>query len=918
MKAFREKAVIPTFKIDKGRPAPAIFELEETRGAYPRSILDAAGRSPDPVEREYELLVLESDLLRVEVLAEVGGRVWRIIDKPSGRNLLWTNRAIKPVDVGRRRGWIEGGIEFPFPVSNHGEDTIEPYRSALREDADGGAAITVSSFDHHYRFWSSYDIALAPGERRLAITTRLYNPTAVRNRYQIWVNAAVPASEDMQFVFPVDYIAGHGFKGVRPWPMWDAGSHDRSFWRNQKEMLGVFGWNADFFGVYYHDGDCGVIRYCPHEKAEGIKAWTWGTDSRWTAEYGLEQGPCVEIQRGRWPTQTMYGWLEPHQRDEWTEYFYPVHGLGGVHEAGADAAVSVNVEQSDGDGRRACVRVNVTRPIEGELTVRAPDGTHLNRKVSLDVSDVLVETVDVGAADDAERLRIELKETGGGTVLHYDRPLVGTRPSPPREPASIVVEGTGPAWEQFRAALSAELLDGDNESACEQYEALLDHHGDFAEAWKALGILRYKQGEAAEAREALSKAAALDGRDGETAYYLGLAEMELNEAEAAAVLERLGDDKVFGAPALVTAGRAALRADRVPEAAALFTKACRAREGDSMARDYLALAARIAGDEATSRKALAAALSAEPMDPFAGVERLFASGAASGESISEALGTDDDLYVEVAFYYDAAGRSAEALEVVEAGLPRAASAMYYYQAAYFAGKVGRADLSRGYAAKADEMGCDYVFPHRREDFAVLRAAGVMENSTGSARYHEGTLTYWLGKSAKALDIWVGMLGKYKVAGLYHRVADAYSKGKVTRAYDSAIDMYRRAVEEDERDIQVYYSLDDLYEKTGDVHTRHDLLRRGLELFPDDDEMAIRMARCFNRRKWSGKAAEVLENHSFHRRHQSWHLMQMAREAIEETYGLLAIEAIRDGDRERALANIEKASRAQEKTREWFD
>jgi tetratricopeptide (TPR) repeat protein len=131
-------------------------------------------------------------------------------------------------------------------------------------------------------------------------------------------------------------------------------------------------------------------------------------------------------------------------------------------------------------------------------------------------------------------------------------------------------------------------------------------------------------------------------------------------------------------------------------------------------------------------------------------------------------------------------------------------------------------------------------------------------------------------------------------------------------------MYRRAVEEDERDIQVYYSLDDLYEKTGDVHTRHDLLRRGLELFPDDDEMAIRMARCFNRRKWSGKAAEVLENHSFHRRHQSWHLMQMAREAIEETYGLLAIEAIRDGDRERALANIEKASRAQEKTREWFD
>ena len=918
VRAFAEVVTIPTFAMSRGIPTPVLFELEETRSAYPRAVFDVGTRAKKPVKRKYTILVIESDLLRVEVAPEIGGHVWRMIDKRSGRNLLWTNDCVKPVDAGRRRGYVVGGIEFPFPVSNHGEDTIEPYRWAMRRSAGGAATITVSSFDHFYRFWGSYDVTIKPGDLRVAITVRLHNPTPVRNRYQIWVNGAVPAGADAQFIFPVDYIAGHGFSGIHPWPMWDDGKLDRSFWKNQKEQLGVFGWNSDFLGVYYHKRDCGTLRWCDHTRAEGIKAWTWGAGTRWTGEYTMRRGHSVEIQWGRWANQDMYGWLEPHETCAWTEYWFPVHGLGGVDEASRDAAMSVKIARS---GRRpvsAGVRINVLEAVRGTLTVAIDGKTILSKEVNAALGDTFEERVPLKGVRENTLLSVALADDRGRVVIRYDKPINRRPGPPPKEPKSVRVDGAGPVWEKFESALSRELLDGSLSRAREEYETLINANPGFAPAWKALGILLYKQCDLEAANRALSKAAELTPADAEARYYLGLAGLELGGAASIETLESVRGDSRFERLAKFLIAREALKSGDYRRALGILSEVVSAEAKDMVAWDLVAVAARLAGDAGTATKALDAALAAEPLDAYAMTEKLVASGKLSAGAIEDALGADADLYMEVALFYDSINQPQTALEVARAAQDRATSALDCYYLAYFASRVGDDVLARTYAAGGDEMGTDYAFPHRREDLAILDAVSKLAPHPAYAQYHRATLLYWLGRNEDALEIWTGLLERYDVPGLARTVADACGRGKVSVALDAATNLYRRALAENPKDPRVYHALDDLYEKSANIHDRRDLLERGHKLFPADDELAIRLARYLANRAWYDKAARILQTHKFRRTHQSRQLVWMAQRAIETAYTGLAAQALRSGAKTKALKHLKTASEAPETIKKWFD
>jgi tetratricopeptide (TPR) repeat protein len=912
-----EKTTLPVFEISRGLPTPSVFELEENKTAYPRTMLDVGTRARKPATRDYTLLVLESDLLRVEVLPEVGGHVWRMVDKRTGRNLLWTNDCVKPVDAGRRRGYLVGGIEFPFPMSNHGEDNLEPYRWATRRNPDGSATITVSTFDHFYRFWGSYDVTVRPGDPRIAITMRLHNPTFVRNRYQIWVNGAVPAGKDAQFIFPVDHIAGHGYAGIHPWPMWDDGKLDRSFWKNQREALGIFGWDRDFLGVWYHSRNVGTLRWCDHNLAEGIKAWTWGTDSYWTGEYTIRQGHSVEIQWGRWPTQDMYGWLEPHETDSWTEYWFPLHGLGGVDAASKDAAMSVLFSPARAP-RTAEVRVNVLREVTGTLTVKLDSATLLRKEVSAGVSDLITERVPLKGASSKSRLHVTLTDSSGAVVVSCEKPLRQKSGPPPEEPKSIRLEGAGPLWQKLESALSRELLDGNLARAREEYEALVRVSPDFAPAWKALGILRYKQLDLAAARDALSKALDLAPADDEARYYLGLTALELADPAALDVLAAVSDKSPLAGAASVRIARELIRRADYASAIARLKGVTHAAPRNFVALDTLAVASRLAGDRDAARAAVAKALAAEPLDPYAMTESLVLSGKLSRRDVTAALGPDVDLYAEVALFYESFGDTATAFEVARASEPLASSALDFYYLAYFAARAGDESAARAFAAKADKFGTDYSFPHRREDIAILDVAAGYAPHPAYAKYQQSALLYWLGRQDEALSNWTDLIGRYEVPGLARTVADACARGKVSLALDGTINLYRKALDENPKDAAAYCALDDLYERAANIHDRRDSLEKARKMVPSDDEVAIRMARCYSQRTMYRKAATVLESHRFRRTHQSRLLAIMAVRTIELTYSGLAMEARRKGAKAKALAFLKRASSAAETVKKWFD
>ena len=908
---------LPTFPIGKGHPSPALFDLEEWYSAYPRTMLDMVARPAKPTDMQYTLWYAESDTMRVEVMPEVGGHVWSIKDKTSGRNLLWTPDCIKPIEAGRRKGFIEGGIEFPFPVSNHGQDNLDPYRASSRVNADGSGTVTVSHYDHFYGFWGSYDVTVWPGEARMALTVRLYNPTAVRNRYQIWLNAAVDTDKDAQFIFPIDWVSGHGFAGVYAWPNWDDGV-DHSTWRNVPEQFGIFGWDADYMGVWYHDRDCGVIRYCDHNKARGIKAWSWGAKSHWTHEYTMNNGPSVEIQWGRWPNQEMFGWLEPHTMDTWTEWWLPAKGLGGrVDAASADAVMSVHLESSNGVPETGEVRVNVMRPVGGTLRVSSNGRTLLEKRVALATGGVAAERFDTrGLAADA-RLSVRLVEDGGAVVIEYDKPVRKVVTPEPKVPESVTLEGEGPEYEAFAEAVRCEVLQGHLDTAREKYEALTAEHPGFARGWRGLGLVLYKQIDYAAAEKAIAKAVELDEADAEARYYLGVVKSALGRRDGDKVLGGI-EDGPFAPRARFQNGLNALRRRSWKAAARHFRQAAEKIDRDPAAWDYLALSLRLGGNAKGAEAALAKALELEPMDALAMTERLVAAGRATTDAIRKALGPDDELYFAAALFYEAAGEHAAALRIAQAAEDRAFSALHFYRTGWLAARGGDEALAKKYFAKADSMGADYVCPQRREDAEVFDVAERLGGHPAYARLHKGALLYWLGRKKEALDLWLGLLGKYEMPGLYKRVADAIGKGRIAGAYDETITLYKAALKENPRDPEIYYTLDEMYEKRGDWRLRRELLEKGREAIPEDDQLALRYARSLTRRGVPEKALEIFSTREWRRAHQSKQLMMVARLAIEETYARLAMNAVTKGENEQALAYLKEAANATETLKKWFD
>src|SRR5262252_3969266 len=71
-----------------------------------------------PTPRDFRMVALENDALRIEVAPELGGRVYSLFDKRLGKEILFSNPIVKPVRVLPIWAFISGGIEFNFPIAH--------------------------------------------------------------------------------------------------------------------------------------------------------------------------------------------------------------------------------------------------------------------------------------------------------------------------------------------------------------------------------------------------------------------------------------------------------------------------------------------------------------------------------------------------------------------------------------------------------------------------------------------------------------------------------------------------------------------------------------------------------------------------------------------------------------------------------
>ncbi|MFF5207689.1 DUF5107 domain-containing protein [Streptosporangium sp. NPDC000396] len=195
---------------DPGPVSPLpILRPPPVRAAYgvPFSLLpygrrDGYGRHP--VEREIPSIVLENKHLRAEFLPSLGGRLWSLVDKSAGRELLFRNPVIQPANLALRDAWFAGGVEWNLGTTGHWPLTCEPLH-AVRV----GEGIRMYEYERMRGLILQIDARLAADVLLVGITLR--NPQPHEVPVYWWSNIAIPETPATRVLVPASKADHYGY-----------------------------------------------------------------------------------------------------------------------------------------------------------------------------------------------------------------------------------------------------------------------------------------------------------------------------------------------------------------------------------------------------------------------------------------------------------------------------------------------------------------------------------------------------------------------------------------------------------------------------------------------------------------------------------------------------------------------------------
>lgn len=345
---------------------------------YPYPRLDYDPYSFDPgsaAPQTYRALVLENRYVSLTLLPELGGRIYRWLDKTTHRQLLYNNPVVKATGYGYRGWWLSvGGIEWGLPVDDHGFVEWVPwnYATTLTQET---AAVIVSIDEERTGLQAAIRVELDSRHNYFSLTPVLHNPTTAPLIFQFWITAvAAPAGDnragpDLRFNLPLSSVLVHSTEdGSLPapgqsisWPEYNG--RDLSLYGNWQNYLSLFGTPTQAFsGLYAARADGGFVRVSNPQAARGLKLF--GPASLPSHLWTNDDSSYVEFWGGITSNFSETATLQPDESYSWTEYWYPFHGIGNTVWANKEVALSV-----DDGSEQITVRLYTTSAFTGSVTL---------------------------------------------------------------------------------------------------------------------------------------------------------------------------------------------------------------------------------------------------------------------------------------------------------------------------------------------------------------------------------------------------------------------------------------------------------------------------------------------------------------------------------------------------------------------
>ncbi|MBD0695439.1 DUF5107 domain-containing protein [Streptomyces sp. CBMA123] len=155
--------------------------------------------------RELPCVVLENEQLTATFLPSLGGRLWSLVHRPGGRELLHRNHVLQPANLALRDAWLAGGVEWNLGTTGHWPLTCEPLHAVRLAAPDGTPVLRMYAFERLRRVVLRLDTWLPAGSPVLFVHVELHNPAPHTTPVYWWSNIAVPQDAGTRVVGPADH-----------------------------------------------------------------------------------------------------------------------------------------------------------------------------------------------------------------------------------------------------------------------------------------------------------------------------------------------------------------------------------------------------------------------------------------------------------------------------------------------------------------------------------------------------------------------------------------------------------------------------------------------------------------------------------------------------------------------------------------
>jgi tetratricopeptide (TPR) repeat protein len=882
---------IKTYPFSEPDPVPILTRSSLWgRGArlYPYFFFDKFSKTS--IDKEWKVIRMENPYISVSVLPEVGGKVWGATEKSTGNEFIYTNHVMKFREISLRGPWTSGGIEFNFGIVGHTPSTATPVDYLMRENPDGSASCVVGAMDLPSRTRWSVTIHLPKDKAYFETQAFWYNPSPFHQSYYSWMNAAVKATEDLQYIFPGLHQIGHNYNvPLRSWPV-DEEGRDLSWYRNNAfgsyKSYFTVGEYENFFGGYWHDSQFGFGHWALYDDVPGQKIWIWGLSQQgmiWEDLLTDGDGQYSEPQAGRYLNQSDHSLFLPYTADNWKEIWFPYKDIGPMVKASPLGVLNVQHAQDS-----VKVGLFALQRIDAPIVVNYGEEEIFRETLALNPAEIYEKNIPL---EIIENHTLEIKVAK--RLFYSSDPKANDLERPIRFHSYDTETGEG------RYLLAKRFEQERNYySALESYLFCLEKEPLHTRALCRVAELYCRRGEYETAKFYAHRALLNEMYDPEANYVSGIISRRLgNLTDAKETLGWAARSLQYRSSAYAQMAEIYFLEKDYELSWNYIQKALDYNAYNINAMLLQAAISRLNSRPYNAEEVLRKVLEIDPLNHLARYELYLASPSQSRlESFRKMIRNElpNETYIELALHYVNLEMIQQAIQLLEF-IPDYPTSCYWLS---YLLMEEDSEKSRMYLEKAQKLSPWLVFPYREESIPVFRWASQSNSQDWKAKYYLALILWSKGRVPEAREYFDACNSHPDFAPFYLARGHFY---KNVDLQQSQVD-FERAVKINPETWKTWHTLIDFYGEQNMPEKTLETVLQATNRHPEEDYLKVDLARAYIGNEQNAEASFILED-----------LKILPSEGASDVHNLfirchvnLGLENIQKKNYKQAILHLEKA------------